>query len=169
MIQILETVNDSYLCVCGIPKQNGKRHAGEMVTMCLHLISSCSLQIPSRGITTELQLRLGVHSGPVVAGIVGHAIPKYCLFGESVKIAKLVENSGKANKVVVSEATQKLLKELGNYQTSAYGEVGDERTGKVKTFLVTGKNKFSKPLPPGFYDKKDEFVESGDPTKTLIP
>eukprot|EP01135_Chromosphaera_perkinsii_P011126 Nk52_evm35s2340 gene=Nk52_evmTU35s2340 len=165
----LETINDAYMCCCGIPKQSEKRHAGEVVTMCLHLLSSCYAQIPTRGITSELLLRMGVHTGPVVAGIIGAEIPRYCLFGESVKMSHLVKSVGAAHRVVVSETTRKLLVDLGNYTTEKHKEVVDEKSGKkLQTYLVTGKKKWNKAMPPEFLNEKDLFAESGKPSKTLV-
>ncbi|XP_041371534.1 atrial natriuretic peptide receptor 1-like [Gigantopelta aegis] len=90
----LETIGDTYMVVSGIPIRNGIHHAGEICTMALHLLSSVlSFKIAHRP-NKKVDLRIGIHSGPVVAGVVGHMMPRYCLFGETVTYASYMESSG---------------------------------------------------------------------------
>lgn len=67
----METIGDAYMVASGLPLRNGKRHVGEIASLALHLLKSVTnLKIHHKPSET-LQLRIGVHSGPCAAGVVG--------------------------------------------------------------------------------------------------
>lgn len=73
------------MVVSGLPIKNEARHAGEIASMALDLLKAVNnYQIAHRP-KDKLQLRIGIHSGPVVAGVVGLTMPRYCLFGDTGK------------------------------------------------------------------------------------
>ena len=82
------------MVVSGLPLRNGDNHAGEICQMAIHLLSDISRFTIRHKPDVVLQLRIGVHSGPVVAGVVGLKMPRYCLFGDTVNVSSRMESSG---------------------------------------------------------------------------
>ena len=65
----METINDSYMVASGLPVKNGNKHAAEIATMALDLLSGSSFFVVPHRPQDKLQLRIGIHTGPVVSGI----------------------------------------------------------------------------------------------------
>lgn len=143
----VETIGDAYMVVSGLPNRNGNRHAGEIASMSLHLLSAmCDFKIHHLP-DENLQLRIGMHSGGVVAGVVGHKMPRYCLFGDTVNIASRMESGGLALRIHMSAATANILEQIGGYQIQLRGEREVKGKGIMKTYWLIGKDGFDMPLP----------------------
>merc|ERR1712080_427135 len=109
----VETIGDAYMTVSGLPLRNGDKHAGEICTTALHLITAVrTFKVPHMP-DTRLWLRSGVHTGNVVAGAVGLKIP--CLFRESASVASEMESGGKSSQIQVSSKTKKNLQRFTGY------------------------------------------------------
>ncbi|KFQ54690.1 Retinal guanylyl cyclase 1, partial [Nestor notabilis] len=90
----VETIGDAYMVASGLPKRNGNRHAGEIANMSLDILSSVGTFKMRHMPEVPVRIRIGLHSGPCVAGVVGLTMPRYCLFGDTVNTASRMESTG---------------------------------------------------------------------------
>ncbi|XP_026519486.1 atrial natriuretic peptide receptor 1-like, partial [Terrapene carolina triunguis] len=134
----VETIGDAYMVVSGLPVRNGKLHACEVARMSLALLDAVrTFKIRHRP-DQQLKLRIGIHSGPVCAGVVGLKMPRYCLFGDTVNTASRMESNGEALKIHLSSATKSVLEEVGCFELELRGDVEMKGKGKMRTYWLLG-------------------------------
>ncbi|KAI8910931.1 adenylate and guanylate cyclase catalytic domain-containing protein [Gorgonomyces haynaldii] len=151
----VETIGDSYMIASGIPKKNGNRHAAEVATLALHIMSVVDSFEFKGHPEVKIQARIGIHSGPVVAGVIGSKMPRYCLFGDTVNTASRMESNSKPMKIQLSESTHQLLRQFGGFDLYQRGEIDVKGKGKMRTYFLHGKDGFAHPLPESL--KRTDF------------
>ncbi|XP_029360822.1 atrial natriuretic peptide receptor 1-like [Echeneis naucrates] len=128
------------MVVSGLPVRNGKLHGREISRMALALLDAVrTFKIRHRP-EQQLKLRIGIHSGPVCAGVVGLKMPRYCLFGDTVNTSSRMESSGEALKIHVSAATRDVLLEFNCFQLELRGEIEVKGKGKMTTYWLLGES-----------------------------
>ncbi|EHH61140.1 Retinal guanylyl cyclase 2 [Macaca fascicularis] len=144
----VETIGDAYMVASGLPKRNGSRHAAEIANMSLDILSSVGTFKMRHMPEVPVRIRIGLHSGPVVAGVVGLTMPRYCLFGDTVNTASRMESTGLPYRIHVSLSTVTILQNLSEgYEMELRGRTELKGKGTEETFWLIGKKGFTKPLP----------------------
>uniref|UniRef100_A0A8B9L009 Guanylate cyclase n=1 Tax=Astyanax mexicanus TaxID=7994 RepID=A0A8B9L009_ASTMX len=144
----VETIGDAYMVASGLPVPNGNRHAAEIASMSLDILSAVGTFKMRHMPDVPVRIRIGLHTGPCVAGVVGLTMPRYCLFGDTVNTASRMESTGMPYRIHVSHTTVKILIELNEgYKIELRGKTELKGKGMDETYFLVGKEGFTKPLP----------------------
>ncbi len=133
-LEKIKTIGDCYLLVGGLPSPSS-RHATEVAAIALEMLAALAALNRERGL--NLHMRIGINSGPVVAGVIGNRKFTYDLWGVAVNLAARVQASGVADRVNVSANTYELLKK--DFRLTERGTVECKGMGQVRTYLLEGK------------------------------
>ncbi|XP_050310703.1 guanylate cyclase 32E [Anthonomus grandis grandis] len=137
----VETIGDAYMVVSGLPiRTDHHQHAAEVATMSLHLLHEVKNFTIRHRPGHKLMLRIGIHSGPVCAGVVGHKMPRYCLFGDTVNTASRMESTGLPLKIHCSKTCKDLLTKMGGYHLVERGMVDMKGKGRQLTYWLIGED-----------------------------
>ncbi|KAG5680913.1 hypothetical protein PVAND_010391 [Polypedilum vanderplanki] len=142
----VETIGDAYMVVGGLPNPRPD-HAEQIATMALELLHQSGNFKVRHLPGVPLQLRIGLHTGPCCAGVVGLTMPRYCLFGDTVNTASRMESTGSSWRIHMSQTTCELLDKAGSYIIEPRGLIEIKGKGKMNTYWLLGKKGFDKPLP----------------------
>ncbi|KAI4466754.1 guanylyl cyclase [Holotrichia oblita] len=134
----VETIGDAYMVVSGLPERNGDEHAKEIGLMALRILDAVHSFTIKHKPENQLKLRIGIHSGPVCAGVVGQRMPHYCLFGDTVNTASRMESTGQPLKIHISDATKDILDKFGTFKLELRGEVELKGKGFLTTHWLLG-------------------------------
>jgi adenylate cyclase len=136
-LEKIKTIGDAYMCAGGIPSAN-TTHAVDAVEAGLAIQEYIAWKNAKRkedGLP-PWELRIGIHTGPIVAGVVGSKKYAYDIWGDAVNIASRMESNGEAGKVNISEATYDLVKE--RFKCVARGKISVKGAGDKHMYFVEG-------------------------------
>ena len=136
-LEKLKTIGDSYMCAGGVPAVNST-HAADSVLAALEIQNFMNMM---KALKEEKgfpywELRLGIHSGPLVAGVIGEKKFAYDVWGDTVNTASRMESSGTPGRINISGETYRLVKDL--FQCSYRGRVNAKNKGEVEMYYVNG-------------------------------
>jgi guanylate cyclase len=131
----IRTIGDNYMVAAGVP-ESSKDHARNMAKMALEMQAYAN-ELPAQDGHT-IQFRIGIHSGPVIAGIVGKKKFQYDIWGDAVNTASRMESHGEAGKIQVSQILYDLLKD--EFILEPRGTIDIKGKGPMKTWFLSGRN-----------------------------
>ncbi|XP_027373920.1 retinal guanylyl cyclase 1 isoform X3 [Bos indicus x Bos taurus] len=144
----VETIGDAYMVASGLPQRNGHRHAAEIANMALDILSAVGTFRMRHMPEVPVRIRIGLHSGPCVAGVVGLTMPRYCLFGDTVNTASRMESTGLPYRIHVNRSTVQILSALNEgFLTEVRGRTELKGKGAEETYWLVGRRGFNKPIP----------------------
>uniref|UniRef100_A0AAX7TA97 Guanylate cyclase n=1 Tax=Astatotilapia calliptera TaxID=8154 RepID=A0AAX7TA97_ASTCA len=147
----VETIGDAYMVASGLPKRNGNRHAVDICRMALDILAFMGTFQLRHLPGIPVWIRIGVHSGPCAAGIVGIKMPRYCLFGDTVNTASRMESTGHPLRIHVSQPTIDILERTNcKFEYEMRGETYLKGKGTETTYWLTGETgeDYDLPTPP---------------------
>lgn len=124
----IRTIGDNYMVACGVPITRDD-HAEALCRMAIDMVRYTE--------TSPLRFRIGINSGPVVAGVIGHRKFQYDIWGDTVNTASRMESQGEPGRIQIAEATYDLLRG-GGFDATFRGEVDIKGKGRLRTWFLDG-------------------------------
>uniref|UniRef100_A0A674CEP9 Guanylate cyclase n=1 Tax=Salmo trutta TaxID=8032 RepID=A0A674CEP9_SALTR len=147
----VETIGDAYMVASGLPRRNGNRHAVDISRMALDILAFMGTFQLRHLPGLPVWIRIGMHSGPCAAGVVGIKMPRYCLFGDTVNTASSMESTGHPLRIHVSQPTISILQRTDcKFEYEKRGETFLKGKGTELTYWLTGETgeDYNLPTPP---------------------
>ena len=135
-VEKIKTIGDCYLAVGGLPVAHPD-HAEKVAHLALEMLAVVAQINTEHG--TQLEVRVGLNSGPVIAGVIGRRKFTYDLGGEAVNLASRIQSSGLPNHVNVSAGTHDRLR--GRFTFVERGSITCKGVGEVRTYILLGKQR----------------------------
>ena len=134
-LEKIKTIGDAYMIVGGVPSPT-QHHAQAVMAMAIDMMEFAQsyIVLDQRGDAHQLCLRIGINTGPVVAGVIGTKKFSYDLWGDAVNIASRMESHGLVNRIQVSEETYLHLKESYLFEDRGYLTI--KGRGEMRAFLL---------------------------------
>ncbi|HNF71661.1 MAG TPA: adenylate/guanylate cyclase domain-containing protein [Chitinophagaceae bacterium] len=129
-LEKIKTIGDAYLAVCGLPNEDDD-HAVKTIRAAIEMLKFIRQRKADGG---KFDVRIGVHSGPLVAGIVGVKKFAYDIWGDTVNTASRMESSGEAGKINISRETYELVKH--DFHCVYRGKIDAKNKGEVDMYFI---------------------------------
>jgi class 3 adenylate cyclase len=130
-IEKIKTIGDCYMAVCGLPKPCPD-HPERMARMALCMVATTHEYGLEKGL--NLQLRIGLNSGPVIAGVIGTTKFIYDLWGDTVNLASRMESTGVPSQIQVTRNVYEQLK--ADFEFESRGAIQVKGKGEIETWLL---------------------------------
>jgi class 3 adenylate cyclase len=135
-LEKIKTIGDAYMVVAGAPERRAD-HLEAMAELALQLVSEVNAFRDLDG--CRFTIRIGIHVGPAVTGVIGTRKMAYDVWGDTVNVASRLESSGLPNGIHVSPDVVRRLE--GRYHFEARGETEIKGVGPMKTFFLTSSHR----------------------------
>ncbi len=133
-IEKIKTIGDAYMAAAGLPVPRPD-HAEVIAEFALAMLDT--LEAVNATIDVPFQIRIGIHTGPVVAGVIGSHRFLYDIWGEAVNLASRLESHGLPGRIHLSPQTSRML--AGRYELEPRGLINLRGIGKIRTAFLTGR------------------------------
>jgi class 3 adenylate cyclase len=134
----IKTIGDAYLAVCGLPGEN-KDHARNILNAALEIREY--LEQRNKEASIKWRVRIGIHSGKVVGGVVGVRKYIYDVFGDTINTTSRMESNSEPMQINVSDTTYKLVE--GSYEFTSREVTEIKGKGKMRMYFLLGKTRKS--------------------------
>jgi hypothetical protein len=167
----IKTIGDTFMCAGGIPKKNITNPV-EVVMAALEMLNYVKRLPAKNGNNKKIwDIRLGIHTGPVIAQVSGKKKKNYDLKGDTVNIAHRMESTGEYGLINISISTYELVKEF--YSSEYYGKMPVKYKGDLDIFSVKGlKPELSKDgnltEPNDYYETKFKLIQFTDIQEVVL-
>ncbi len=132
-LEKIKTIGDSYMCAGGLPTPN-KSHAKDVIRAAMEIIAFINEEFKKENDIQKFDVRIGINSGPVVAGIVGIKKWQYDIWGDTVNIASRLESKSIPGKINISETTYFEIKD--EFKCEYRGEFEVKNRGHIKMYFL---------------------------------
>lgn len=136
-LEKIKTIGDAFMCAGGIPAPN-ENHAFDAVYAAIEMLEWLEIRSKSKPTAIFREMRIGIHTGPVVAGVIGKNKFAYDIWGDAVNLAARLEELGGINRVNISKATFDIVKD--QFQCHYRGQQPVHNKGMVDMYFVEKKH-----------------------------